>query len=140
MTLATNGDRLLIFGDINLGALIFDFDTSNFSRTQSLTDEFRKIFAPVDNVDFFTIANFIHYGLNTDATTTNEGTDWIDTWNGAGDSNLSTTTSLTGDSTNFNDTSFDFRDLLHEELLNEVGRATANKKLSTTLVALNGLD
>ena len=124
--MTTDSDGLLIFGNKDLSTLIFDFDTSDFGWTQSFTDEFRKIFTPVDDIDFFTITNFIHHSLNTNATTTDESTDWIDTWNGAGDGNLGTTTSFTGDGTNFNHTGFDFRDFLNKELPNEISRATAN--------------
>ncbi len=73
MALLADSNRLLIFVDEDVGFLVVNLDFIDFGWAQRFADIFRWIVAPGNDVDFFFVADFVHDGLDTDATATNEG-------------------------------------------------------------------
>ena len=140
LALATDGDGLLVFGDEDFGALALNFDLTDFGRGEGFADVFGGVVAPVDDVDFFAIADFVHDSLDADTATTDEGTDRVDAGDGGGDGDFGATAGFAGDGFNFDAAIFDFGDFLTEEMLDKLFVATTEDELGTTLVALDTFD
>ena len=140
MTLTTNGDGLLVFGDEDFGAFFIDFHFADFGGGKGFADVFGRIVAPVDDVDFFAIADFIHNGLDADAATTDKGTDGINAWNICSHGDLGAAASFAGDGFDFDGAILDFGDFLTEEILDKFGIAATEDELGATLIAFDAFD
>ena len=123
LALFTDSDGLLVLGNVNLGFLAIDVDLHDFSRTEGFTNILGSVIAPVDDVDFLAVADFVHDGLDADATTADEGTDWIDAGNGGSDGDFGAAAGFAGDAFDFDGAVSDFRNFLFEESLDEFGAA-----------------
>ena len=130
----------MVFCDIYSCILTVDFDALNFGWAQSFANKLRSIIAPVDNINLLAITNFVHYGLNAHAATTNKGANWVDTWYERCHGNLSTATSFASNRLNFYCAILNFWYFLTEEIFNKGGRATAQNQLCATLIAFNAND
>ena len=119
------------FGDFNLGDL---------GWAEGFADIFGSIVAPVDDINFLAVADFVHDSGDTDATATNESTDWVDTRYGGGDGNLGATAGLAGDTFNLDGTGVEFGNFLTEETLDKFGATSREDKLGTTIAVVDFLD
>ena len=135
-----NSDRLLLWRDKDFGFFAVDFDFGDFGWAEGFADVFGGVVAPGDNVNFFFVADFVHDGLDADATTTHEGTNGVDAWYGGDDRNFSTTARFSGDAFDFDGVVFEFRDFLAEETFDKFGRTTAEDELGTPVTTLNFFD
>ena len=78
LALLADSDGLLIFGNVDFGFLAIDINFHDFGGTEGFTDIFGSVVAPVDDIDFLAVTNFVHDGADTDTASTDESTDWID--------------------------------------------------------------
>lgn len=137
MALFADGDRLLIFCDVNFGFFAVDFYLGDLCWAESFADVFGSIVAPGDDVDFFTVADFVHDGLNTDAATANKGANWVNASNCGGNGDFGAFAGFTGNAANFYGARFDFWDFLAEEGLNKFGTAAGEDELSAAFATFN---
>ena len=109
-----DSDGLLVFRNVNLGFFAVDFDFDDLGWTESFVDVFGGVVAPVDDVDFFFVADFVHDGLDADASATNKGPDWVDSRDSGHDGDFGAATSFSSDAMDFDGAVFDFGDFLAE--------------------------
>ena len=140
LALATDGDGLLVFCDENFGVFAVDFDFCDLGRREGFTDIFGSVVGPVDDVDFFAVADFVHDGLDADATTTNESTDWIDAGDVRGDSDFCAATGFAGDAFDFYGAVFDFGDFLAEKIFDKFGATAREDELGAGVFAFDIFD
>ena len=140
MALFADGDGLLLWRNKDLGFFAVDFDFGDLGWAEGFANIFGSVVAPGDDVDFFFVADFVHDGLDADATTTHKGADWINAWDGGDDGNFGATSGFSGDAFDFDSVVFEFRDFLAEEALDEFSRATAEDELGTAVATLDFFD
>ena len=123
LALFADGDGLLVFGNVDFGFFAIDVDSHDFGGAESFTDVFGGVVAPVDDVDFLAVTDFVHDGLDADAATADEGTNWVDAWYSGSDGDFGAAAGFAGDAFDFDGAASDFGDFLPEEGLDEFGVA-----------------
>ena len=140
MALTADGDGLLVFGDINFGALALNFDFGDFGRREGFADVFGGVVAPVDDVDFFAITDFVHDSLDANTAATDEGADGINARHIGGNGNFGAAASFTGDGFDLHGAVFDLWDFLAEEVFDKFGIAAAKDELGAAIIAFDAFD
>jgi len=140
LALAADGDGLLIFGDENFGATAFDVDFGDFGRGEGFADVFGGVVAPVDDVDFFAVADFVHDGLDADAAAADEGANGVDAGHIGGDGDFGAAAGFAGDGFDLDGAVLYLGDFLAEEIFDEFGVAAAKDELGAAIVALDAFD
>ena len=120
--------------------LVLDFYGLNLGWAKGFADILRDIVAPVNDIDFLTVTDFVHDSLDANTAATNKGTNWVDAWHRSGNCNLGAAASFAGNSLDFDGAIFDFWNLLAEEIFDKLWATTAKNKLCATFVAFNLFD
>ena len=140
LALFADSDRLLVFSDEDFGFFTIDFDLDGFGWAEGFADIFGSVVAPGDDVDFLLVTDFVHDGLDADAATTDEGTDWVNARNGRNDSDFGATTSFTSDAFDFDGAIIKLRNFLTEEIFNKFSTTAAEDELGAFVVSLDLFD
>ena len=114
MALFTDGNRLLVFSDVDFGFFAVDFNLVNLGRGKGLANKFGSVVTPSDNIDFLFVADFVHYSANADTAATDEGAYWVDTWDARDNSDFGAATRFASNSFDLDGAVVDFGDFLTE--------------------------
>ena len=123
MALFADGDGLLVFGNVDFSFFAIDVDFHDFSGAEGFADVFGSVVAPVDDIDFLAVTDFVHDSLDADAATTNEGSNWVDAWYSGSDGDFGAAAGFAGDAFDFDGAASNFGDFLLEEGFDEFGAA-----------------
>ena len=84
LTTTANSDRLLVLSNEYLGALAFfvDLDRADLGWRKCVSDKVLRVSIKSDDVDLFLIADLVHDSLDASTVSPDEGTDWVNAWNG----------------------------------------------------------
>ena len=96
---AANRDRLLVFRHIYLGVLVLavDLNSHYLGRAEGVANVRIGVFVVHNDIDLFLVTNLINNGIDPCAMPTNKGTNRVDPWHGAQNSQLSAATCFAGD-------------------------------------------